>query len=109
LTIVAGVLGAALAAVPGFIDWLATPGRTRAKTVGLYHMVLNLAVLGLFVVSLLARWATPRGYELAGAGRMLWGWLGVAIALISAWPAGSSSRRSEYPSVTAPILMRRPR
>src|SRR3954471_12948187 len=55
-TIVAGVIGSVLAAVPGFIDWLAIPRRTRAKDVGLYHMILNLAVLALFVVSLLARW-----------------------------------------------------
>jgi uncharacterized membrane protein len=87
-TIVAGVVGALLAAVPGFIDWLAIPRRTRARTIGLYHMVLNLAVLGLFVVSLTARWGAPRGYEFAGAGRMLWGWIGVAIALVSAWLGG---------------------
>jgi uncharacterized membrane protein len=87
-TIVAGVIGAVLAAVPGFIDWLAIPRRTRAKDVGLYHMILNLAVLALFVVSLLARWAAPRGYEFAGPGRMLWGWIGVAIALVSAWLGG---------------------
>src|SRR4051812_6984401 len=87
-TIAAGVVGALLAAVPGFIDWLAIPRRSRARTVGLYHMVLNLAVLGLFVVSLIARWGGPRGYEFAGAGRMLWGWIGVAIALVSAWLGG---------------------
>jgi uncharacterized membrane protein len=87
-TIVAGVIGAVLAAVPGFIDWLAIPRRTRAKDVGLYHMILNLAVLALFVVSLLARWTAPRGYEFAGPGRMLWGWIGVAIALVSAWLGG---------------------
>lgn len=87
-TIVAGVIGALLAAVPGFIDWLAIPRRTRARTIGLYHMVLNLAVLGLFVISLIARWAAPRGYEFAGPGRMLWGWIGVAIALVSAWLGG---------------------
>jgi uncharacterized membrane protein len=87
-TIVAGVVGALLAAVPGFIDWLAIPRGTRARTIGLYHMVLNLAVLGLFVVSLLARSGASRSYEYAGAGRMVWGWIGVAIALVSAWLGG---------------------
>jgi|SRR4051812_10570738 uncharacterized membrane protein len=87
-TIVAGVVGALLAAVPGFIDWLAIPRGTRARTVGLYHMVLNLIVVALFAISLAARWATPAGYAHAGAGRMIWGWLAVAIALVSSWLGG---------------------
>src|SRR5205814_486216 len=61
---------------------------TRARTVGLYHMVLNLIVVGLFVVSLIARWTAPLGYGTAGVGRMIWGWIGVAIAVVSAWLGG---------------------
>jgi uncharacterized membrane protein len=87
-TIVAGVIGGLAAAVPGFIDWLAIPRGTRARAVGLYHMVLNLMVVGLFVVSLIARWTAPLGYGTAGVGRMIWGWIGVAIAVVSAWLGG---------------------
>lgn len=87
-TIVAGVIGALLAAVPGFIDWLAIPDRTRAKQIGLYHMVLNLIVVGLFIASLAARYAAPGGYADAGFGRMVWGWIGVGIAVVSAWLGG---------------------
>jgi len=87
-TIVAGVVGALLAAVPGFIDWLAIPDETRAKKIGLYHMALNLVVVALFVASLAARWAAPGGYSDAGFGRMVWGWIGVAIAAVSAWLGG---------------------
>lgn len=87
-TIVAGVIGGLAAAVPGFIDWLAIPRGTRARSVGVYHMVLNLTVVGLFVISLIARAAAPHGYGMAGFGRMIWGWLGVAIALVSAWLGG---------------------
>lgn len=87
-TIVAGVIGGLLAAVPGFVDWLAIPRRTRARTIGLYHMVLNLAVVGLFLVSLAARWSTPEGYPNAGVGRMIWGWIAVAISMVSAWLGG---------------------
>lgn len=47
-TIVAGVVGALAAAIPGFIDWLAIPRGTRARKIGVYHMVLNLIVVGLF-------------------------------------------------------------
>ena len=87
-TIVAGVIGGLAAAVPGFIDWLAIPRATRARAVGLTHMVLNLMVVGLFVISLIARATAPQGYGTAGVGRMIWGWLGVAIAVVSAWLGG---------------------
>jgi uncharacterized membrane protein len=93
-TIVAGVIGAVLAAVPGFIDWLAIPARTRAKRVGLYHMVLNLVVLALFAVSLLARYqAQPGSYEAPGVAHMIWGWLGVGLALVSGWLGGELVER----------------
>lgn len=92
-TIVAGVIGALLAAVPGFIDWLGIPDDSRAKRIGLYHMVLNLMVVGLFVVSLAARWKAPGGYGDAGFSRMVWGWLGVAIAVVSSWLGGELVER----------------
>jgi uncharacterized membrane protein len=87
-TIVAGVIGALLAAVPGFIDWLAIPNDTRAKRIGVYHLVLNLVIVALFVITLIARWTSATGYATAGFGRMWWGWLGVVIALVSGWLGG---------------------
>jgi uncharacterized membrane protein len=87
-TIVAGVIGGLLAAIPGFIDWLGIPKNTRARTVGAYHMALNLVVVGLFVITIAARWAAPEGYAFVGAGRMIFGWLGVALALVSSWLGG---------------------
>jgi uncharacterized membrane protein len=87
-TIVAGVIGGLLAAVPGFIDWLAIPNDTRAKSVGTIHMILNLVVVGLFVVSLIARSQASGGYALASFVHMMSGWIGVAIALVSAWLGG---------------------
>ena len=87
-TIVAGVIGGLLAAVPGFVDWLSIPAGTRARRVGVYHMVLNLVVVGLFIVSLIARAVAPGGYSLAGFGRIIWGWIGVVLALFSGWLGG---------------------
>ncbi|HVU51030.1 MAG TPA: DUF2231 domain-containing protein [Polyangia bacterium] len=87
-TIVAGVVGALLAAVPGFVDWLGIPRGTRARRLGTYHLVINLAVVALFIVSLAGRWATPGGYEAAGAGCMIVGWIGVALAVVSSWLGG---------------------
>src|SRR5688572_31827518 len=51
-SIIAGIAGALLAAIPGFIDWLAIPKGTRAKRVGFAHMVINVIGLLLFAVSL---------------------------------------------------------
>jgi uncharacterized membrane protein len=87
-SIVAGIVSGLCAAVPGFIDWLSIPSGTRAKGIGVYHLVLNVVVLGLFAVSLVARHAAPEGYPLAGFGRMLPGWIGVALAVVSAWLGG---------------------
>src|ERR687884_663544 len=53
--ILAGIIGGLLAAVFGLIDWLAIPGGTRAKQVGLLHGVGNVVVVGLFAVSWLLR------------------------------------------------------
>ena len=44
----AGVIGGLAAAVPGWLDWSAIPGGTRAKRIGLIHGVGNVIVLGLF-------------------------------------------------------------
>jgi uncharacterized membrane protein len=46
---VAGVVGAAAAAVPGFVDWaFGIPSGHPAKAIGLEHMLLNVGALGLF-------------------------------------------------------------
>src|SRR5215831_20511081 len=55
-TIIAGIIGAALAAVPGFVDWMAIPDRTRAKRIGIYHMAINLVVVLLFLTTAVARY-----------------------------------------------------
>lgn len=48
----AGVIMAALAALPGFIDWLNIPGNKRAKKVGINHMLCNVGALVLFAINL---------------------------------------------------------
>jgi uncharacterized membrane protein len=47
---IAGVVAAAAAAVPGFIDWATIPNERPAKTTGLQHMALNVGALVLFGV-----------------------------------------------------------
>lgn len=47
---VAGVIMAAVAAIPGFIDWLAIPEDSRAKKTGLFHLVCNVIALACYAI-----------------------------------------------------------
>ncbi len=83
--IAAGIIGGAVAAVPGWIDWFAISSGTRAKSVGLTHGLGNVLVLLIFIGSWWLRRDAPNykpdmlAYILsfAGAGlALLTGWLG---------------------------------
>jgi uncharacterized membrane protein len=87
-TIAAGVVAALAAAIPGFIDYLGIPPQSRARSVATWHMILNLALIGLFLLSLAGRAAFPRGYAHAGVVAMLPAWLGVLVATVSGWLGG---------------------
>jgi uncharacterized membrane protein len=84
--IAAGVLGGLLAAIFGFIDWLALPNGSRAKSIGLWHGLGNVLIVGLFIVSWLLRGNNvdfvPDGFA------MLLSFAGVALALVTAWIGG---------------------
>jgi len=81
----AGLVGGLAAAVFGWLDWIAIPGGTRAKRVGLWHGLLNVAVLTLFLLSWLLRRANP---ELPPTGAVIAGLAGAAITLVAAWLGG---------------------
>jgi uncharacterized membrane protein len=82
--IAAGIIGGLAAALFGFIDYLAIPANTRARSVGFWHGVGNVVVVMLFLASWLMRRPDPlnpgvAAYTLsfAGAGlALLTGWLG---------------------------------
>jgi uncharacterized membrane protein len=82
--IASGIIGGFAAAVFGFIDWLAIPSNTRAKSVGVYHAAVNSVALVLFIGSWWLRRDAPQSPELtatilslAGAGlSMVGGWFG---------------------------------
>lgn len=83
--IVAGILGGLAAAVPGWIDWLAIPGGTRAKRIGLVHGLGNVLVLLLFIGSWLLRRDQPDQPETAA---LVLSFAGAGISLITAWLGG---------------------
>jgi uncharacterized membrane protein len=45
---IAGAIMAAVAAIPGFIDWLFIPSDKRAKKTGINHMVCNVLALACY-------------------------------------------------------------
>ena len=83
--IAAGIIGGFVAAVFGFIDWMAIPVGTRAKTIGAWHGGANFVMLMFFGISWLIRYGAPEHspntlsllLELAGVGvALIGGWLG---------------------------------
>jgi uncharacterized membrane protein len=81
----AGVVGGLAAAAFGWLDWIGIPSGTRAKRVGLWHGLLNVAVLSLFLLSWLLRRGNP---ELPPTGAVVAGLAGVAIAAVAGWLGG---------------------
>lgn len=86
----AGIIGGLAAAAFGWLDWIAIPSGTRARRVGLWHGLLNVAVLALFVLSWLLRRANP---ELPPTGAIVASLAGAGITVISAWLGGELVNR----------------
>lgn len=84
--IAAGVLGGLLAAIFGFIDWLALPSGSRAKNIGLWHGLGNVTIVGLFIIS----WFLRGGNVdfIPGGLALVLSFAGVALALVTAWIGG---------------------
>jgi uncharacterized membrane protein len=84
--IAAGGIGGLLAAIFGFIDWLALPNNSRAKNIGLWHGLGNVVIVGLFAVSWLLR--DGNANFLPDTLALLLSFAGFALALITAWIGG---------------------
>jgi uncharacterized membrane protein len=81
-TMVGGVVGALIAAIPGLIDMLSLPAGPKRTAVA--HMAINLTVVALYVVNVFVRLANPDNLELA------LGLSAVAVCLlaVSGWLGG---------------------
>ena len=53
-TMIGGVIGALLAAIPGFIDYLSITD-ARTKRTGTTHLTLNLIIVALYIVNIIIR------------------------------------------------------
>jgi uncharacterized membrane protein len=77
------IFGALVAAIPGFIDMLSLPW--ALKRVALVHMVINLTVVGLYVVNALLR---AKGAESATAMPYWLSLIAVLMLAVSGWLGG---------------------
>ena len=80
-TMVGGIIGALIAAVPGFIDMLALPW--TLKRIALMHMSINLTVVALYVVNV---WMRNRGVE--SNAPLLLSVIAIVLLLVSGWLGG---------------------
>lgn len=99
----AGLVGAAIAAPFGLIDFLAIPKHTRAKRIGWLHGIGNAGVTALFLASWLMR---RRGADRAGVAL---GTAGLGLACATAWLGGELVDRygigvSEPTSLDGPAI-----
>ena len=83
--IIAGLIGGAVAAPFGLIDWLAIPANTRAKRIGALHGGGNAVVMLLFLASALLRSSLPLAPPIAA---YVFSFGGAALALVTAWLGG---------------------
>ena len=107
-TMAGGILGGLAAAVPGLIDYLSLsePAPTKiAKT----HMIVNLAIVGIFCVNLWLRMTASPGagfpVALSVIGVMLLGlsgWLGGELVYVHGVAVESSTKTSGAQSKTTP-------
>lgn len=84
--ITVGIVGGLLAAVFGLIDWLAIPKDTRARRIGAWHGIGNVAIVGLFIVSWFLR--APDHAFAPNLLPFLLALIGAGLALITAWLGG---------------------
>jgi uncharacterized membrane protein len=82
----AGLLGAAVAAGFGLLDYLGIPRDTRAKRVATMHGLGMLTVFLLFGVSFLTRISSPT--YLPSVIPLVFSLAGAAVALVAAWLGG---------------------
>lgn len=82
-TMIGGIVGALLAAVPGLIDLVSLTNR-QVKSLGLWHMSINLVVVALYAVNLWLRMTAAPG----ASAPIVLSVIGVVLFLVSGWLGG---------------------
>ncbi len=86
-----GIIGALLAAIFGFIDFLGIAAGTPAKQTALVHLSLNLGAVVLFAANYFVR-ATSDHSQVSTTGLVL-SVIGLAVIAVSGWLGGKLAYR----------------
>jgi uncharacterized membrane protein len=86
-----GIIGAVVAALFGFIDFLKIPRGTRAYGVALKHLGVNLSAAGLFVVSWIIR--VSQTIPRSGVAAFIVALAGFVVLLVGGWLGGELLER----------------
>lgn len=89
--LVAGIIGAVIAAAFGAMDWWQIPPNTRAKRVGALHGGGNLILVGLLLVSVLSR--SDHALHLPTTGLVILEVLALMLAGVTGWLGGELVNR----------------
>jgi uncharacterized membrane protein/nitrite reductase/ring-hydroxylating ferredoxin subunit len=111
--LVAGLIGALVAAIPGFVDFSAIRGDHPARRTATTHMILNLIMVGTYAASLGLRWqyldapSTPVLPLLVSAGGFvilsISGYLGGRLVYEDGISIGRHRRKTRMPQETIGI------
>lgn len=82
-TLVGGIIGALIAALPGFID-LTGLINPKSKAIAIWHMMINLLAVALYCVNFWMRMHRPAGDNLP----ILLSVIGIILIIISGWLGG---------------------
>ncbi|HEY4255746.1 MAG TPA: DUF2231 domain-containing protein [Candidatus Udaeobacter sp.] len=82
-TLAGGIIGALIAAVPGFID-LTGLTNPKTKTIAIWHMMINLLAVALYCVNFWLRTQRAPGDNLP----ILLSAIGIVLIIISGWLGG---------------------
>jgi len=88
----AGVVSGLVAALPGLVDLVNIPNGTRAKAIGIWHGVGNVAVVTLFAIAWLIRRGQPSLQE-PGWMAMTLGIIAIGLGTLTAWLGGELVER----------------
>ncbi|HEY3296529.1 MAG TPA: DUF2231 domain-containing protein [bacterium] len=78
-----GIIGALVAAMPGFIDYLSL-SQPRVKNLATWHMVINLTIVVIFIIDFSLRMRNPLTHGLP----FILSILGVLLLGLSGWLGG---------------------
>lgn len=83
ITMAGGIIGAVLAAVPGYLDYrsLTAP---KVQRIGRWHLGINLSIVVLFAINLWLRMS----HEMGEALPVILSFVGVAMLGVSGWLGG---------------------